>query len=86
MPSKKEYSLSVKGLDAIRRIQEDYCKKQKQELIEEFLEDLKEKDNKIDCKYRGGGIPGEPCEQCTNYKYCEECNYPIIKKWERMKE
>ena len=55
---------------------------ERQTLIAEFLEDLHEKDNKIDCGYRCGGKPGEPCKHCTNYKYCDDNNYPIIKKWE----
>lgn len=48
-------------------------------LINEFLDDLHNKDNKIDCKYRSGGLP---CKQCTNYRHCDDNNYPIIKKWE----
>ena len=52
---------------------------EKRELIEEFLEDIHDRDNKRDCKYRCGALP---CKYCTNYKYCSKNNYPIIKKWE----
>ena len=52
---------------------------EKKELITKFLKDLKERDNKIDCKYR---CANEPCESCTNYNVCDDCNYNIIKKWE----
>ena len=54
--------------------------KEKKELIADFLQKLKEKDNKIDCKYR---CADEPCEYCTNYCVCEDCNYIIIKEYQK---
>lgn len=57
----------------------------KKEAIDEFLEDLHDRDNKRDCEYRCGGNPGEPCKSCTNYKHCDDNNYPIINKWEAKK-
>lgn len=56
---------------------------EKKELIKEFIEDLHKRDNKRDCGCRCGGKPGEPCKNCTNYKYCDDNNYEIIKKWEK---
>lgn len=60
----------------------EFVKEEKNRLIKEFLEDLHDRDNKRDCEYRCGGKPGEPCKHCTNYKHCDDNNYPIIKKYE----
>ena len=76
---KKEYGLTQKGLDAIDKIIKS--SPQYKGLIKEFLEDLHDRDNKRDCEYRCGGKPGEPCKYCTNYKHCDDNNYPIIEKW-----
>ena len=52
-------------------------------LIDEFLDDLKKRDDKIDCEYR---CADEPCESCTNYHYCDDCSYILIEKWKKWPE
>lgn len=75
-----------KGMSIIDEIY-DKVTAERRKLIKEFLDDLHDRDNKRDCEYRCGGKPGEPCKHCTNYKHCDENNYPIIEKWEkRLKE
>ena len=54
----------------------------RQKLISEFIEDLKKRDNKNYCVFR---IADETCEDCNNYIFCDDCSYPIIKKWEEYK-
>jgi len=49
----------------------------------EFIADMKERDNRIECKLR---CADQPCEKCTNYKFCDDCNYVIIEKWEQRND